>query len=78
MSSDIEVLLTTVIVREDMDGMLFQGAGNDVGSLEVRCGSIKAWPAHCKFHGTSRRLSSFAPYHSNKLRDNFVQDNSRP
>jgi hypothetical protein len=64
----IEVLLATVIVREDMDGMLFQGVGNGVGSLEVKCDS---WPARCKFHGTSQRLS-------NKLRDNFVQDNSRP
>lgn len=61
----IEVLLATVIVQEDMDGMLFQGVDNGVGSLEVKCDSIRAWPAHCKFHGTSQRLS-------NKLRDNFV------
>jgi hypothetical protein len=31
----IEVLVVTVIVREDMDGMLFQGVDNGVGKLEV-------------------------------------------
>jgi hypothetical protein len=58
----IEVLVATVIVREDMNDVLFQGVGNGVGSLEVRCGSsmirMNRWqtgranrPAHCKFHG---------------------------
>jgi hypothetical protein len=37
MSRDIEVLLATVIVREDMDGMLFPRPWvTAVSSLEVR------------------------------------------
>ena len=38
----IEVLLAAVIVREDMDGMLFQDVGNGMGSLEVKCDSTRA------------------------------------
>src|SRR5271154_1100905 len=57
----IEVLLATVIIREDMDGMLFQGVGNGVGSLEVKCDSIRAWPAHCKFHGTKSETLNLLP-----------------
>jgi hypothetical protein len=58
----IEVLVATVTVREDMNGVLFQGVGNGVGSLEVRCSSsmigMNRWhtgrastPAHYEFHG---------------------------